>query len=127
MPKTFHKVVFKADLNSTDLYQVIIADGEVYKKWKGGDKTIPLTDVVDSFQIFHTGQGTQGIMGHPSKQQLDNDFGTHKDVDVVTQILEKGEMQAATSKEGFSTTNDSKNAGNSVSVGSHSGGGHGGR
>jgi ribosome maturation protein Sdo1 len=57
--------------------------------------TIPLADVVDAFEIFHTGQGTQGIMGTPSKQQLDSVFGTHKDTDVVLQILEKGTLQAA--------------------------------
>ena len=34
-------------------------------------------------------------MGRPSKQQLDTVFGTHNDTDVVTQILEKGDMQAA--------------------------------
>lgn len=34
-------------------------------------------------------------MGRPSKQQLDTVFGTHKDDDVVIQILEKGQMQAA--------------------------------
>lgn len=126
-PQSFHKVVYKADIHSTDLYQVIIADADTYKKWKAGDKTIPLADVVDSFQIFHTGQGAQGIMGHPSKQQLENDFGSHKDTDVVLQILEKGEMQAASNKDGYSTTNDSKHGGNTVSAGAHSGGGHGGR
>ncbi|CAO1625410.1 unnamed protein product [Jaminaea pallidilutea] len=127
MPKSFHKVVYKADIHSTDLYQVIVADGPTYDKWKGGDKTIPLTDVVDSFQIFHTGQGAQGIMGHPSKQQLDSDFGTHKDVDVVTQILEKGELQAASAKDGYSTTNDAKQGQNTLSAGSGKGGSHGGR
>ncbi|PWN27720.1 DUF1960-domain-containing protein [Jaminaea rosea] len=127
MGRQLTKVVYKADINSTDLYQVIVSDADIYKKWKGGDKTIPLTDVVDSFQIFHTGQGTQGIMGHPSKQQLENDFGTHKDVDVVTQILEKGEIQSGAVKDGYSTTNDSKNNTNVVSAGSHRGGGHGGR
>ncbi|CAO1630172.1 unnamed protein product [Parajaminaea phylloscopi] len=127
MPKTLQKVIYKVDVNATDIYHVIVADGPTYDKWKGGDKTIPLTDVVDSFQVFSTTQGAQGIMGHPSKQQLENDFGTHKDVDVVTQILEKGDLQSATHKDGYSSTNDSKNNVNVVSAGSHRGSGHGGR
>lgn len=99
-------------------------------------------------------------MGHPSKQQLENDFGTAKDVDVVSAILEKGDLQSAgestptnaiacslarsftdpfslalspllysptAAKEGYSTTNDSKNASNVVSGGAYRGSGHGGR
>ena len=31
-------------------------------------------------------------MGRASKQQLDNIFGTSKDVDVVQQILERGQV-----------------------------------
>lgn len=58
-------------------------------------RTIPLADVVDSFDVFHTGQGAQGIMGRPSKQQLDTVFGSHTDTDVVLQILEKGQLQAS--------------------------------
>lgn len=73
--------------------------------------TIPLADVVDckqhdkildvssraffpAFKILHSGQGNQGILGTASNQQLDTVFGTHKDVDVVTIILEKGKVQA---------------------------------
>jgi len=61
-------------------------------------------------------------MGHPSKQQLDNDFGTHKDVDVVIKILEEGEVQAGHAKEGYSTTNDAQHGGNQVSSGATRGG-----
>lgn len=34
-------------------------------------------------------------MRTPSDQQLENDFGTKKDVDVVQQILEKGALKEA--------------------------------
>lgn len=122
--KQFHKVVYKPDSQSTDEYMVIV-NGDEYKKWIGGDKTIPLAEVVDSFDVFHTGQGAQGIMGRPSKQQLDSVFDSHKDVDVVTHILERGQLQASSSKDGFSTTNDAKQGQNSTSRGS--GGGFGGR
>ncbi|PWN99305.1 DUF1960-domain-containing protein [Tilletiopsis washingtonensis] len=123
MPKTFHKVVYKPSVESSELFQVIV-NGEEYKKWKGGDTTIPLADVVDAFQVFSTGAGTQGIMGKPSKQQLDNTFNTHNDTEVVQIILEKGELQNATAKDGYSSTNDGKMGGNQVSQG---GAAHGGR
>ena len=44
--------------------------------------------------MFFTNQGTQGILGRASKQQLENVFGTSKDVDVVTQILNKGKEES---------------------------------
>jgi len=64
-----------------------------------------LADVVDSFQIFHTGQGAQGILGKPSKQQLDTVFGTHNDVEVLTIVLEKGVAQSAEGIHYGGTTN----------------------
>ena len=53
-----------------------------------------MTEVVDSFEVFVTGQGAQGVMGRASKQQLENVFGTSKDIDVVSQILEKGKEES---------------------------------
>ncbi len=47
-----------------------------------------------AFQVFFSNQGTQGILGKASNQQLDSVFGTHKDTDVVEQILAKGKTQA---------------------------------
>ena len=73
---------------------MLIVNGDEYQKWIKGDKTIPLADVVDSFDVFHTGQGSQGIMGRASKQQLETVFSTSKDVDVALQILERGQLQA---------------------------------
>ncbi|KAG2155052.1 DUF1960-domain-containing protein [Suillus bovinus] len=92
MPKSLTKVVYKPDTQSTDEFTVIVNPTE-YKKWKAGDRTIPLAEVVDSFKVFYSNQGAQGILGTPSKQQLDTVFGTTKDVDVMTQILEKGKDQ----------------------------------
>jgi ribosome maturation protein Sdo1 len=97
MTKALTKVIYKPDTQSTDEYMVIV-DPDEYKKWKNGDTTIPLAQVVDSFSTFHSTQGTQGILGKPSKQQLDTVFGTSKDVDVVTHILKNGREQAS---EGF--------------------------
>ena len=46
-----------------------------------------------AFNVFHSTQGAQGKLGQASHQQLDTCFGTHKDVDVVTFILNNGKVQ----------------------------------
>lgn len=88
MPKSVTKVVYKPDAQSTE-FMVMVNPAE-FKKWKAGDTSIPLAEVVDSFEIFCSTQGSQGYLGRPSKQQLENLFGTSKDVEVVKALLEKG-------------------------------------
>ncbi|KAK4058170.1 hypothetical protein OIO90_000909 [Microbotryomycetes sp. JL221] len=77
---------------STDEYIIIIDDESAAQKWIGGDKTIPLVEIVSSFDVFHSGQGAQGMLQRPSKQELETIFGTSNDTDIITQILEKGRM-----------------------------------
>ncbi|KAG6861553.1 hypothetical protein C0995_014849 [Termitomyces sp. Mi166 len=83
MSKSLTKVIYKPDHTSTDEYTVIV-NPEEYKKWKAG-----------AFDIFHSNQGHQGRLGQPSKQQLENDFGTSKDDEVVTKILQNGKDQGS--------------------------------
>ncbi|KAF1988660.1 shwachman-Bodian-diamond syndrome protein [Aulographum hederae CBS 113979] len=73
---------------------VIFAEGvDAIQKWKE-DKSTPLVDVVNSFDVFCTHkQGTQGQLDRASKALLENEFGTSRDDDVVKQILEKGDVQ----------------------------------
>ncbi|KAI0375883.1 DUF1960-domain-containing protein [Pilatotrama ljubarskyi] len=92
MVRELTKIVYKPFPESTEDYIVIVNPAE-YKRWKAGGISIPLTEVVDSFQIFWSNQGSQGLLGTPSNQQLENVFGTHKDVDVITQILQKGKEE----------------------------------
>ncbi|KAH6915090.1 ribosome maturation protein [Coprinopsis sp. MPI-PUGE-AT-0042] len=96
MAKSLSKVIYKPDSQSTEEYTVVV-NPEEYAKWKAGDTTIPLVEVVDSFQVFHSTQGSQGILGTASKQQLDTVFGKNKDVDVVEYILKNGSQQAGES------------------------------
>ncbi|KAI0660770.1 ribosome maturation protein [Cubamyces menziesii] len=95
MGRELTKVVYKPSPESTEDFIVIVNPAE-YKRWKEGGMytTIPLTEVVDSFQVLWSNQGAQGLLGKPSNQQLDNVFGTHKDVDVITQILQKGKEES---------------------------------
>lgn len=105
MGKSLTKVVYKPDNNSTEVFLIIVNPVE-YKKWKEGDTTIPLVEVVDSFEVLHSSQGAQGLLGRPSKQELDNTFGTHVDTEVVTYILRNGKEEAG---EGLSGKWGSKN------------------
>ncbi|KAF8622088.1 hypothetical protein AX15_007232 [Amanita polypyramis BW_CC] len=103
--KNVCRVVYKPEHDKPDEFIVIVNPAE-YRKWKAGDTSIPLSEVVDSFQVFHSSQGAQGLLGTPSHQQLDNIFGTHKDNDVVSVILQKGsEQQSDGIRSDFGTTN----------------------
>ncbi|KIK67772.1 hypothetical protein GYMLUDRAFT_154528 [Collybiopsis luxurians FD-317 M1] len=95
MPHELTKVIYKRDAAPSQKSEefIVFVNPSEYKKWSEGGISIPLTEVVDSFQVFHSDQGNQGILGKPSKSQLENEFGTSKDVDVVEIILKKGRDQ----------------------------------
>lgn len=46
--------------------------------------------------IFRNRHGAQGPYDTASHAMLDNEFGTHKDEDVIIKILEKGTIQETT-------------------------------
>lgn len=87
---------------------------------------MPLVEIVDSFDVFHTGQGAQGLLIRPSKQELENIFGSSKDDEVVTTVLEKGRLEVSDGHPlKFASKNDSRGT-NSATRASNSTG-HGGR
>ncbi|KAG8897365.1 hypothetical protein FRB99_008205 [Tulasnella sp. 403] len=94
MTKPVHKVVYKPDSQSTDEY-IAIVNPEEYKKWKEGDTSIAIALVVESYDIYHSGQGAQGKLGKVSKQQLHNVFGTEKDDEAMSTLLQRGVLQAS--------------------------------
>ena len=52
------------------------------------------------------------MLRKPSDQQLENEFGSKRDTDVVQQILEKGALQSADApRSSFGTTNFAKGSG----------------
>ena len=57
----------------------------------------PHRGLITAFEILSSNQGPQGLLRRPSKQELDNEFGTHVDVDVIQQILEKGKDESGES------------------------------
>jgi hypothetical protein len=66
--------------------------------------------LIIAFEILSSNQGPQGLLRRPSKQELDNVFGMHGDVDVIQHILEKGkEEPGETMASGkWGSKNDSK-------------------
>ncbi|KAJ8495036.1 hypothetical protein ONZ45_g13029 [Pleurotus djamor] len=93
MPQTLSKVIYKPDPQSTDEYTVFVNPSE-YEKWKAGDRSIPLVEVVETFKVLHSNQGSQGKLGEASKQQRENMCGSTHDDDAVLFILENGVQQA---------------------------------
>ncbi|GAA6058582.1 hypothetical protein JCM10212_007021 [Sporobolomyces blumeae] len=124
MAPTHVKAVYKPDSMSTDEFIVIIGDEALAKKWIAGDRTIPLVEIVDSFDVFHTGQGSQGILERPSKQTLETVFGTSKEMDIVEKVLQEGRILTGHGPTKFGTKNDTRSGNYQTSAGSAS---HGGR
>ncbi|KAJ3040323.1 hypothetical protein HK097_002591 [Rhizophlyctis rosea] len=73
----------------------VFANPNQVQAWRT-DKSIPLVDVVDSFDIFEVGNGgNTGVFSHPSKQALENAFSTSNETDVIQKILTEGKIMAS--------------------------------
>jgi hypothetical protein len=84
------KVHFKGQ---EDDFIILAETASAVQKWRA-DKTIPLVDVVSSFEVFVTNKhGAQGTLNRASKGVMENEFGTSKEDDVVKKILEDGAVQ----------------------------------
>ncbi|KAJ8483338.1 hypothetical protein ONZ45_g14634 [Pleurotus djamor] len=88
MPASVTKVIYKPDTQSTDEYTVLVNPVE-FKKWKDGDTTIPLVEVVDSYKVFFSNQGSQGILGEASKQQRESVCGSSNADEAVLFVLKR--------------------------------------
>ncbi|KAI9640989.1 hypothetical protein NHQ30_010416 [Ciborinia camelliae] len=100
------KIHYKGTKTDED-FIVFVDSEEDFKKWKG-DKSIPLAQVVGLFKIFVTRKhGTQGTHDEASESQMENEFGTKVDDEVIKAILEKGEAQHGSAMEKTGPKNDS--------------------
>ena len=115
MPNQVTKVIYKPDPQSTDEYTVIV-NPEEYKKWKEGDTTIPLVNVVDAFHIYFSNQGSQGQLGQASKQQLENIFQTAKVEEAIVKLLENGTMQGSKAIAGGSVATNAVHGSQTIDV-----------
>jgi len=85
---------------------MVFVNEQEYNNWKGGDTSIALALVVDSFDIFSSGQGSQGVLGKISKQTMETVFETKKEDDAVKKILELGTLKSG---DGIKGMGDSRN------------------
>lgn len=83
----YAKVIYKPD-ESVQEYMMIVQDVEMLKEWKAGDKTIPISEILDSFTIYHGPR--DGILGSANKAQLDEVFRTHLNTEVAKIMLQEG-------------------------------------
>ena len=99
------KVHYKGKDND---FIIFVDSAEAVKEWKK-DSSVPLAQVVSGWKVFHTNNhGNQGILDTASNAQLENEFGTSKEEEVVKAILEKGDVQESDAKERQGDTNISK-------------------
>ena len=81
-------------LKSTDRPQtmVLMVDKDALKKYKQ-DPSVPLAEVVNSFEVLkYDNAGKSGTMSKPSKQEIEDVFGTSRDDEVVKFMLEHGQL-----------------------------------
>ncbi|KAG9299827.1 hypothetical protein G9A89_003371 [Geosiphon pyriformis] len=82
------RIIFKANGERGEFF--VFGNPDLVLKWRQ-DKTIPLIETIQSFDVFETvNGGNEGIAGRPSKQRLENAFGTTNTEEIIKQILEQG-------------------------------------
>lgn len=65
-----------------------------YREWLSDHSAVPLVDVVDTFEVFVNRTGSRsGHLDRPSKQQLQEAFGSDDMGKVVERLLERGEFR----------------------------------
>ncbi|OIW30454.1 DUF1960-domain-containing protein [Coniochaeta ligniaria NRRL 30616] len=105
---------------TNDDFFVFLDSVEDFKKWLT-DSSIPLAQVVNTFKIFCTHKhGNQGLYDCASNADLDNEFGTHKDVEVIEKILRQGVLTEGHMAERSASRNDA-NGGWTSGIGNQGG------
>ncbi|KAI3403450.1 hypothetical protein KGF56_003734 [Candida oxycetoniae] len=99
-----HKLFYKGTDND---FVIFVDDANLFARYKKGDKTIPLIDIVSIFKVFINRQGgVDGILDEASKQDLNNNFGTSNIDQVIKIILDKGSDKSSSD---FATQENSRN------------------
>lgn len=87
MPSQSVKVVYK--INDTEF--LVIANAGMVSKYKA-DKSIPLVEVVESFDVFTIANGgNTGEAIRPAKGVLESAFNTTNEDEIVKTIIQNGE------------------------------------
>lgn len=90
---------------------IVFAESEESIKKYLKDSTVPLSQVVGNFKIYTTasGRGADGQLEEASKIDLDNEFGSKSNDEIIKEILEKGSVKnhPNVAKNIWRSTNDS--------------------
>ncbi|QIW97748.1 hypothetical protein AMS68_003266 [Peltaster fructicola] len=87
--------ITKVHYHGNDDDFIVYADSaQAVQDWKK-DSSIPLAQVVSGFKIFVSHKhGNQGVHDGASKSQLEGEFGTSNEDEVIKKILESGSIIA---------------------------------
>lgn len=95
MGKEPHKIFYQG--TTTD-FIIFIEDSNLVDKFRKGDTTIPIIDVVSIFKVFVNRQkGSEGMLDEASKMELQDEFGKANINDIITKILREGSDKLNTS------------------------------
>ncbi|ODV80143.1 DUF1960-domain-containing protein [Suhomyces tanzawaensis NRRL Y-17324] len=110
MPGEPHKIFYKGNEND---FIIFVEDVNLLEKFKKGDTTIPLIDLVSIYKIFTNRQGgSEGVLDEASKAELQNEFGKVDNDEIIKKILREGsDKQGSSISHGSSSHNDSIGAG----------------
>lgn len=106
-----HKLFWKG--NEAD-FVIFIENTDLVEKYKKGDSTIPLIDIISIYKVFINRQGgVEGVLDEASKLELSNEFGKADIDEIIKKILKEGadKQGAGSLGRGGSSTNDSIGAG----------------
>ncbi len=93
------------DPQKSNLEFFVFASESQYQKWKQ-DKSIPLVNVLSTFDIFEVPNGgNTGIASRPSRITLSSVFDKTDDTAIIQEILEHGKMHHST-RAGSKTSKD---------------------
>lgn len=106
-----HKLFYKGNENDFILF---VESADLLTKYRKGDTSIPLIDLVSIYKVFTNRQGgVEGVLDEASKAELSNEFGTSDTDAVIKKILIEGSDKHSSSfTSGNGDRNQSIGAGN---------------
>jgi hypothetical protein len=72
---------------------ILMVDVQSYELWNKDRTSVPIADVVDSYDVLKYESGRSGIINKASKSELDATFGTTNVDKIIEFMLEHGHLQ----------------------------------
>ncbi|KAK7182872.1 hypothetical protein DPSP01_014392 [Paraphaeosphaeria sporulosa] len=93
---------------STDVtFTIFVESEELVTEWKN-DPSIPLSQVVAGWTILVPEHDKRGILKTASNMQLEEEFGTSNEDEIVKKVLQQGSIQTRSDTERIGVTNESQ-------------------